>query len=409
MVQSCEEAQNEITEKSVSEKPRVSLRHKLALIALGLLIGLILCESVLRIQEPFFHIMARRFSLPTAIDHLVWDHQPPPNMSVTLAADDLEPYEFFTNSLGVRHPREVLVPKPSHLTRVLVLGDSFTEGYRYEDTVAPRLEKRLNETFAGRQFEVINCGATTYSPILYYLRLKHQLLALQPDFIILNIDQTDPFDDYWRYRPHYKVDTDGNPHSIGSNPPAGWGRDVKDWMKEHSYVVRLASGVRSRMIIEPEQRTRLEARGRPLPIPENVFAYHTTMAIDSEEWRTQIGFCLNNISRVMELCKQQNIPLTITVYPHRQQIKADDGFALWHREFERRVEQLCRAREVDFYSAYDGLAQAFNEGQPLYREKDIHFTNQGQRVWGDLISDHFSNALLKDSGHLSQNQNSLVK
>lgn len=394
MVQSCEEAQTDIAEKSASEKPRTPLGQKLALMALGLLVGLILCELALRIQEPFFHILARRFPPPTAIDHPVWDHQPQPNLSVTLAADDLEPYEFFTNSLGVRHPREVLVPKPSQLTRVLVLGDSFTEGYRYEDTVAPRLERRLNETFNERQFEVINCGATTHSPILYYLRLKHQLLALEPDFIILNIDLTDPFDDYWRYRPKYEVDEGGNPLPLGKDPPSGWSRDVKDWMKERSFVVRLASRVRSRAFIESEQQARLKTKGAPLPLPENIFAYYTTLAVDSEEWRAQVGFCLDNISRVIELCKRRNVQLTITTYPHRQQIKADEGSQPWHREFERRIEQLCRERGVDFFSAYDGLAQAFSEGQPLYREKDIHFTNLGQRVWGDLIADHFSKTLM---------------
>ncbi len=156
-----------------ARRPReASFRQKITLVAVGLIIGLALCELILRIQEPFFHIMARHYSLPTSVEHPLWNHWPPPNINMTLAADDLEPYEIFTNSLGCRHPREVEVPKPYGIKRVLVMGDSFTEGYRYEDTIAPRLGKRLSEEFVAEQFEVINCGCTTYSPLVHYLRLS---------------------------------------------------------------------------------------------------------------------------------------------------------------------------------------------------------------------------------------------
>ncbi len=127
----------------------------------------------------------------------------------------------------------------------------------------------------------------------------------------------------------------------------------------------------------------------PPPLPEHIFAYHGSIPIDSEEWKTHVGFCLGNIERLVALCKERGVYLTITMYPHRQQIKADEGRALWHREFERRVEQLCRERGVSFFSAYDGLSRAFNEGQAIYREKDIHFTNHGQRIWSDLVGDSF--------------------
>jgi lysophospholipase L1-like esterase len=359
----------------------------------GLIVGLALCELILRIQEPFFNIMARHFALPTATDHPVWNHWAPPGISVRLAADDLEPYEFFTNSIGCRDPREPATPKPDGLKRILVMGDSFTEGYRYEETIAPRLEKQLSEAFESSKFEVINCGCTTYSPILHYLRLKHQLLALQPDYIILNIDLTDIYDDYWRYRPKYKVGADGEPLSSGSAPSSGWGRRVKDLAKESSYLFRLISGIRGKALSQAEAGASLAASDIPPPLPEHVFAYHWSIPVESEEWNTHVRFCLGNILRVVELCNRQAVQIAITMYPHRQQIKPDEGGVLWHREFERRVEQLCREQGVSFFSAYDGLSRAFNEGQPIYREKDIHFTNLGHRLWADLISDHFINLL----------------
>lgn len=371
-----------------------TLRQKLALLAAGLSISVILCEVILRVQEPFFHIMAGLAERYPFVSHPLWNHYPPPNISVTIAAGDLEPYEFFTNSLGCRHPREVTVPKPSGLKRVLVMGDSFTEGYRFEDTIAPRLEKCLNETFDDQEYEVINCGATSYSPILYYLRLKHQFLGLQPDAIILNIDQTDIYDDYWRYRLKYQVDASGDPVSCGGEPPSGgWARQAKDWVIEQSYLARSVSRFRSRLFIEPQQRAQLESLSSdvPPPLPENISVYHASLSVDSAEWKTQVGFCLANILRVINLCKQQGVALHITMHPHKQEIRADEGGRLWNREFERQLERLCRERQVSFFSAYDGIAKAFNEGQSIYREHDIHYSNQGQRVWAELISDYFVN------------------
>jgi lysophospholipase L1-like esterase len=372
-----------------------SWRRKLIMVASGLLIGATLCEVMLRVQEPFLHIMALRFTAPyPSVTHPVWDHWAPPNVSVTIAADDLEPYEFFTNSLGCRHPQEIVVPKPADIKRVLILGDSFTEGYRFEDTIAPRLERRLNERTEGQRFEVINGGCTTYSPILHYLRLKNQWLALEPDYIILNIDQTDIFDDYWRYRPKYQTDANGEPLSAGSEPPNGWRHTLHEWGITHSYLLRVLSNLRSRLWVEPQQqRERLQASKSSTPLPENIFAYHSELPVDSAAWKTEVGFCLDNIARIIQLCKQRNTPIYITLYPHKQHLKADEGKGLWNREFEKRVAQLCREREVGFFSAYEGMAQAFQQGQPIFREKDIHYTNLGQRVWGDLIADYFVAAL----------------
>ena len=386
------------------ERTPTTLRQRVLLVAVGLLISAILCELILRAQEPFFHLMARRFTAPyPSISHPLWDHYPPPNTSVTIAADDLEPYEFFTNSLGCRHPSEILVPKPPGITRILVMGDSFTEGYRFEDTVAPQLEKRLNEAFNGHKFEVVNCGATTFSPILYYLRLKYQLLALQPDAIILNVDQTDIYDDYWRYRPKYEVDENGNPLSCGGKLRSGAGREVKDWIIENSYFMKSVSAMRSSLFSATQQRASLNSSEIPPPLPENVFVYQSSLAVDSQEWKTQVGFCLQNISRIVKLCEQNFISIHITVYPLKQQIRAD-GNELWNQEFDRRVEALCRDHQIPFFSAYDGMAKALNEGQSIYREKDIHYGNQGQRVWAGLISDYFARTLTENSAFVQHDK-----
>ncbi|HEX2645816.1 MAG TPA: SGNH/GDSL hydrolase family protein, partial [Candidatus Dormibacteraeota bacterium] len=105
---------------------------------------------------------------------------------------------FTTNSLGLRD-REYPPPRPDGVFRILMLGDSFTEGagLPIDETVAKRSERLLTTTCAGA-YEVVNAGTGSYSPILEYLQLKHVGLALAPDLVVLNFDMTDVHDDYIR-------------------------------------------------------------------------------------------------------------------------------------------------------------------------------------------------------------------
>jgi hypothetical protein len=246
------------------------------------------------------------------------------------------------------------------------------------------------ESFPGRQFEVINAGCTTYSPMLMYLRLKHQLLELQPDYLIGNVDLTDVFDDYWRYRPISRFADDGEPLAVPAPPNTSTRVSrTKDWIRDQSYFLRVVSSIRGKLRGYNETFVDRTTADLPRPTAENIFVYHSTLPVDSERWKTEVAFCLSNISRIAALCNQERIPLAITMYPHRPQIEPDPGTGLWNREFEQRVKALCDAANVEFYSAFDGIAEACKRGEPIYREGDIHFTPAGQRLWGSLLADFF--------------------
>jgi hypothetical protein len=77
------------------------------------------------------------------------------------------------------------------------------------------------------------------------------------------------------------------------------------------------------------------------------------------------------------------------MYPHRQQLEADPGKKLWHREFEYRVEQLCRQSGVNFFSAFDGIANAYRANPSLYWKAEMHFTPAGQRVLAGLVTNYY--------------------
>jgi hypothetical protein len=362
----------------------------------GILASLLTCELVLRVQEPFTHFMQQNFPKHPYISSDLWDHWPLPNGSFTFESLDPsqppEPYSYLTNQYGCRHPARLAVPKPGTLRRVLVLGDSFTEGENDDDTLAVRLERRWDALPGAPPLEAVNCGCGSYSPLLEYLRLKYQLIQMQPDEIILNIDQTDVFDDYWRYRPSLRVGPDGEP--LGMGQPWNLKRRTVKWLELHSDLARFLSGLRWRWMLRSSSASgsgapQASPSQRLAPTKANIFMYHSTLPVDSPAWQREVGFCLDNISRIIRFAQQLRIPLTITMYPHRQQLQPDPGEKLWHREFEFRVQKLCRESGVPFFSAFEGISRAYRLNPHIFWSTDMHFTPDGERIWADLVTNYY--------------------
>jgi len=86
------------------------------------------------------------------------------------------------NSVGFRD-REHAIEKSPGITRVVVVGDSVTEGaeVEWESVFAPRLQSRL-----GAKFEVINIAAGGLNTPPEVHLVEHEALRYDPDLIILN-------------------------------------------------------------------------------------------------------------------------------------------------------------------------------------------------------------------------------
>lgn len=88
------------------------------------------------------------------------------------------------NTRGLRGPERDYA-RPPGVRRVLLLGDSFTEGYTVpeEETVRARLEARLNEG-CGR-YEVLNGGTLGYSTDQEYLFYQLEGQRYEPEVVVL--------------------------------------------------------------------------------------------------------------------------------------------------------------------------------------------------------------------------------
>lgn len=97
------------------------------------------------------------------------------------------PFVSKTNNMAFFEDHDTPVHKPAGITRVVVLGDSQTAGLCVNRESYPhRLQALLNSP--GRcRYEVINAGTGRYSPYQYYVKAVHDILALEPDHIIVGM------------------------------------------------------------------------------------------------------------------------------------------------------------------------------------------------------------------------------
>lgn len=134
-----------------------------------------------------------------------------PNAKATLKNPDTEqPIAFRTNSFGARGV-EVAVPKPRGLLRVLCLGDETTLAPELAEADAyPAVLQELLSKHTGAKVEVINAGVPGSCPRIAALHLRHQLMSLQPDLIVLHFDMSDVAEDA-AVRRFVSLDRQGNP------------------------------------------------------------------------------------------------------------------------------------------------------------------------------------------------------
>jgi len=94
------------------------------------------------------------------------------------------------NSLGFRD-KEFLVKKPLGISRIMVIGDSFTFGMgaNLEDTYPKQIERIIQKQ--NIHCEVINCGVIGYNMWQYLEALKKRVLPLEPDLVVLGLFEDD--------------------------------------------------------------------------------------------------------------------------------------------------------------------------------------------------------------------------
>lgn len=243
----------------------------------------------------------------------------------TTNPDTGENVSLRTNSLGLRGG-EVRVPRPRDVYRVLVLGDESTLAPETAEdaTFCRRLQQRLQQR-TRRRVEVLNAGVPGYCPLLSYLQLKHSLIGLQPDLVVLNFDMTDVADDH-RCRRFLQVGADGEP-LLCRHPQCEAGARKQSAERSRREILLLAWLKRQlgRMSTSGSSPNETDDISSPL-------GRYAWIRDDAPDWTVSIRQTFDPIATLNRLTDRSGARLIVSAVPVPWQVAAGAGNARSLRE-----------------------------------------------------------------------------
>jgi hypothetical protein len=359
--------------------------HRLALVVSGICISLALAEVILRVWTPS-SLQYKRVRRSDPIMH----HALRPSTSYTEQHQEFVE-DVRVNSLGFRDREYDL--SDSSCFRIIVLGDSFTEGVgvSIDSTFAKRLEWLLN----GRQdqhmrFNVFNFGIAGYSPILELILFKAKGIVLHPQLVILCLDMSDVQEDVL-YAEDAEFDSTGIPLKVNPSWPS-FGAittlprgPLKTYVREHSYAFSLAAAFLDRV--------------KPPPLVEagNIHAarYMHTMDSTAERWEKFFGQSESYVKMIRDLCIDKGIAFALVTFPRGHQVNAlewSEGRKRWgldtvtyNSAIFPSLESFVHRNGIPFLNMTP-VFRARSKGD-LYYPYDGHWTFAGHAVAADTLFD----------------------
>ena len=377
---------------AASRRPRGGiLVNLLFVVALGFtLIGLV--ESAFVLYDMFTgHSLSARMTpdLELGIRSWTFHHAMRPGY-------DIPPVR--TNSFGLRSP-EVAVPKRPGTYRILLLGDSFTFGFRAAgDVVFARKLERLLRDRGNPSVEVVNAGVLSYCPLLEYLQYRDTLSVLEADLVILNFDMSD-VQDHLEYSRSAVFSPEGEPLFVTEpslRTPPGFPRLLSfEWVRRHV------------LALTRKRQSTLEGSPFARDIDRYIWALDGGPEMDREVQST-----LAPILSLAALLRHQGIPFVLATYPQPWQVSADAtplppvreqyniGYNRVHlndRAF-RKVEAFASSHGIAFVNATSAFRSASRPAD-LFMAGDFHFTPRGHALYAEVLAAHIASRSGSPAAH----------
>jgi hypothetical protein len=300
------------------------------------------------------------------------------------------PYRVFTNSLGLKDATTREVPAKSDAHRIVVIGDSFTEGVGLEfpDTFTGMLYSAGQERTP--KIEFLNAAVVSYSPTLYYDKIKFLLdQGLQIDEVVVLPDLSDIQDEAIYY---FCFDALVEYRALCKEPSREdiWFANSRaDFWQTHFVMVdRLRVLLKRRM----QDQTKILQQAALSPNPRtgwiipgyNVGADYAPLGVEGGIVRAQ-----RHMEALADLLASRNIPLTVAVYPWPMILDRD----LRDNRHVRVWRDFCDKKKCkDFIDLTPDVLAAKDAHPDWYARYfifgDVHYSAEGNRLLFQTLRKH---------------------
>jgi len=300
-------------------------------------------------------------------------------------------YPFATNSLGFRDENIRQVPLTGTRPRILLLGDSFTEG------MVPWPESYVGQIAARfPQYEFLNGAVESDSPSNYF-NVARALLdcGVKFDEVIVFIDMSDAQDEAAFYR-----DIDASGAVDGSTQivhNSGWYATLRLYITEHLLLTNRVVGILERESVKHGFYRLNVGHGPLFDLERSAWTYRKVSDKDPYE----IGYAPLGVEGglVREQAKmdllwreleKRNIPLSVVVYPWPAQIAHDTIDSKQVRIWRDWCAGKCK-RFVSLFPAFFAVKEQCPKSEPgcwylsHFIFGDTHYNSTGDALAADVI------------------------
>jgi len=358
------------------------------------LFGLVETERQARIYSPLYH------------------HDLAPNRKIENARWGALRYGFSTNSLGFKDRAVREVPLTSTSNRLLVMGDSFSEGngFGFDDTFAGVIDQKFKQKYSQNPVEVLNGAVSSYSPAIYYRKIQHLLgeRGLSVDAVAVFIDISD-IDDEAR---GVRLNDVGNvvPRGISGGDATLQQAELRARavLKQYSSLYRLISALnrqRKAKLTHTNmcQQALALADGSADSLDAEFFREALVNPRSQWTWNEKLyqawgekglAEAGRNMTRLRNFLAARDIPLIVSVYPWPEQI--------FQRETNSPQVQFWRqwaddqdAHFLDLFPAFINADEPLTVYQRYFVPCDVHWNQDGHKMVAEKFFDFFRSLDLK--------------
>ncbi|MBI5914309.1 MAG: SGNH/GDSL hydrolase family protein [Bacteroidetes bacterium] len=360
--------------------------------AVSLLLGELVLRAIARPKEGFNH-----HQLYCEYDPLLgW--RKVPNADGHHKTAEYEVVEHI-NSQGIRG-LEYPLAKDSGEYRIMVLGDSFAEGYTvdFEDLFSEILKKKLHEKCPDQRYEVINTGTGGYSTDQEVLYFEQEGVQYWPDATVLLFCVNDPwFNLQSRYydrgfKPRYVPSGDSLRLTnvpvprLESRP---FFSKTKDWLLANSELVRRLKNARDNL------RYASDGQG----VPDEWRIYQTATSPEMQDaWQRTAAL----LARLQQKTAAADSRLLVFYIPEKIEVHPDTWedflrtYSLGEQQVDatlprRRLQAVCDSLQIPFIHPVLAFAEQVQADTSIrfYFKNDWHWNENGHRLAGEVLSAFF--------------------
>lgn len=276
----------------------------------------------------------------------------------------------------------------------LFLGDSFMEGYDDKNTLPFQVAKYFRNE-RGVCLKTYNAGYTSYSPAIFVPQAKMLLPVVRPDYIVVDVDETDLYDDFARYR-HLIVRNERGQNVGVRVSPLGHECSVGLMAaREHPlYLMRLVAKLWHAHVHMPAVID--QYRGSDL----GLFSYSQDHGADLEQkYAEPLAVFRQNLQELADVLKGytgDGSRVLFIFHPHLQHIKPDAEGRVWNDLVSSSVQKMSAANDFHFFNATETLKQRFGAHPEKFywREGDMHYAFTGLEQYSAAVAEFMDAAII---------------